>query len=468
MAAQKVLSSWGFSSAAVNGCTGGCFSALATSAAARERRRREERAQRAADMAAAAAARGDRLYGPEPAGDPHEQQGHRSVPLEKMPQRVPFSVALVTGACGLVGQHLVAMLAARGAKRIVCLDIADVPNPDFASMRIAYSEDFGCDIEYVQYNIAAPRTDVDPFVDVEVVFHVAAIVGVFHKFEAYDGVNHIGTKHVLQSFLRSGRRANHAPIVFVDCGSPSTRYPSSGEMPGVLEADMAFNDNIHEYATSKARGERAVLGANGKMSACGCQLATCTVAPETVYAPEDRIVLANLLASAQQGLLRVLGNGENNVTFTHADNISHGLILAASKLWHEGAKSPAAGEFFVVNDGDAQNFWDAVDDAVQICGLPSVRAKCAVPEFVLWPGVMAGVLYTKLTGHIIKLTPFSFRMVLRNRVLAIAKARHVLGYRPVIAFEDGWRESALAIARRQGILPALTPKARALQPSRGM
>lgn len=454
-----MLNNWGFSSYAASGCTGGCFGTLAALAAARERRRRQERAQRASAMAAAAEARGDDRYGPGPGGEPLDT---------KDPQQVPFSAALVTGACGLVGQHLVAMLAARGAKRIVCMDIMEVPSPDFASKRAHCSETFGCDIEYVQYNIAAPRTDIDPFVDVEVVFHVAAIVGVFHRFEAYDPVNHIGTKHVLERFLRSGRRARGAPIVFVDCGSPATRYPNSGEMPGVLEDDMAFNDNVHEYATSKARGERAVLIANGKVSACGCPLATCTVAPETVYAPEDRVILASLLVSAQQGLLRVLGSGENNVSFTHADNISHGLILAASKLWHEGATSAAAGEFFVVNDGDAQNFWDAVDDAVQTCGLPSVRAKCAVPELVLWPGVFAGVLYTKLTGHIIKLTPFSFRMVLRNRVLAVAKARHVLGYRPVVAFEDGWREAALAIGRRQGILPARAPKSCASQPHCGM
>jgi nucleoside-diphosphate-sugar epimerase len=168
------------------------------------------------------------------------------------------------------------------------------------------------------------------------------------------------------------------------------------------------------------------------------------VAPHQVYAPEDKLFLPAMLQTAISGKLRIFGKGENAVSFTHADNIAHGLVLAAAKLWQEGPESRAAGEFFVVTDTGARNFWDAVDMAIEECGLPSLRSRMHLSPNLLSLIAHLGSVYTQLTGRFVKLTPFTLRMLIINRTFCTAKARHLLGYKPVISFEDGWAETLSA------------------------
>lgn len=416
-------------------------------------RREQQRFDRAARVAKAvmqAERLGDEIY-----ADPDRAENH---PCKDQP--LPFSACLVTGCEGMVGKRLLAMLARRGVQRIVGLDKAEQPSRDFAELADTCKREHGASLEYVHGDITSRDALAcdegtgslvgnphGPFAGVEVVFHLAALVGPYFKTELYDQVNHQGARNVLEAFLRNGG-CTHPDIVLVDCSSPSTRYEPTGDMNGVMEHQLSYQSSIHEYATTKALGEKAILDSNGARTAAGGRLATCAVAPHQVYAPEDRLFLPAVLDSAQAGSLRIIGSGENYVSFTHADNIAHALILAAAKLWREGPSSPAAGEFFVVTDGTAHNFWDALDTAVVGCGMPSIREKMMVPVMLMWCIAYLGVVFTKFTGKFVKITPFSLRMIVINRHFCIAKARNILGYRPVISFEEGWCQTVAANKER--------------------
>lgn len=367
--------------------------------------------------------------------------------VDKSPASVPFSTCLVTGSEGLVGTRLVKMLARRGIKRIICLDIADGPSEAFRELSRSLKDHYGVEVGYVKADISKAEELVhDAFHGVEVVFHLAALVGPFYKHELYDAVNHRGALNVLQAFLDHGGSAAGPNAVLVDCSTPSTRYPLVGGWEGLMEKDMVYQDRIHEYATTKAKGEKAILDANGVKcrGRDGHVLATCAVAPHQVYAPEDKLFLPSMLETAQSRKLRIFGLGNNLVSFTHADNISHGLILAAAKLWCEGSTSKAAGEFFVVTDTGSRNFWDAVDSAVTECGMPSLWSKTHLSPALLSCVAYMGAAYTWLFGRFVKLTPFTLRMLLINRTFSTAKARHILAYAPVVSFEDGWSETVAA------------------------
>merc|ERR1712039_150423 len=110
--------------------------------------------------------------------------------------------------------------------------------------------------------------------------------------------------------------------------------------------------------------------------------------------------------------------------------------------------SRAAAEFFVVTDGGAYSFWDVVNEAVMACGVPSLYTKLHLPPALLSLVAYVGVVYTKLTGRFVKLTPFSLRMLLINRTFCTAKARHILGYSPVVSFEEGWAQTIEAARER--------------------
>ena len=70
--------------------------------------------------------------------------------------KAPPSVCGVTGGTGLVGRRLVEMLAERGAKTVVSLDIA--PKPSDAETVIGK-----CKIEYVQADITDYKQVLDAF-----------------------------------------------------------------------------------------------------------------------------------------------------------------------------------------------------------------------------------------------------------------------------------------------------------------
>jgi nucleoside-diphosphate-sugar epimerase len=397
----------------------------------------------------------------------------------------------------MVGRSTVAALASGGrCRHVVCMDIMPQP-PDFAARARAAERDYGCTLQYLRADITDETLLTDPesalqlalkAAKVECMVHVAALVGPFFPTPAYRKVNYVGTLNVLEACRVAGIRA------VVDCSSPSTRF-NGDNIQGMDEDEVWASlggkyQGLHEYATTKAMGEGAVLAAavqeaqegegEGEGGADPRWLCTCAVAPHQVYGPSDRLFLPALLRSARKGVLRVMGNGDNCVSFTNEANISHGLLLAAGALcahaeWRrkrgragrgggDDACTPAEialgragarvnGEFMVVTDatpempmGLAINFWDAVDDATARAGLGAIRSgckgRCRLPYYgLLLPIAYAGKLFTMLTGRFVNITPFTVKMLVIDRYFDIGKARTLLGYEPLVNFYDeerGW------------------------------
>ena len=369
----------------------------------------------------------------------------KSVPAVAAPPsceelRIPGAHCLVTGALGMVGSRLVAMLAERGASCVVCLDVRPQPD-DWPKTAQLMRKQHGCELRYASCDItdqAALVAPGGPFQGVTICIHVAALVGPFFPTALYDAVNHQGARNVLAAC-----KAHSCPVL-VDCSSPSTRF-NGADICGAQEKDLQYAF-VHEYARTKALGEQVILAANGD------GIATVAVAPHQVYGPDDLLFLPAMLETARTGRLRLFGSGSNVVSFTHVDNICHGLCLAAQELQRNGPTSPAAGEFFVVTDGDSgvRNFWDTIDEAVVACGLPSLHTKAALPTALLSLVAYAGALFTALTGRMVKLTPFTLNMLVIHRYFCIQKAEQLLQYRPLVSFDEGWGATVEAVKARMG------------------
>merc|ERR1712196_23136 len=99
------------------------------------------------------------------------------------------------------------------------------------------------------------------------------------------------------------------------------------------------------------------------------------------------------------GKLRVFGQGHNVVSFTHVDNICHGLILAAIALGDDN-NTESHGEYFVVTDGDPLNLWDVLDQTAVALGLASIRKKMHIPVSILYGiAALGNFLNTILCGR---------------------------------------------------------------------
>lgn len=339
--------------------------------------------------------------------------------------------ALVTGSSGLCGARLVEMLLERGAKTVICFDIT--PPSEALEKRFAETEKKygGKLISFVG------RTDGDLTSDaavekafqaadkIDVVLHIAALVGPFHERNMYYAVNTDGTKRIIEMC----KKYKCPKLVY--SSSPSTRFTGK-DMEGLREDQMDYPQKyLAMYAETKAYGEMEVHKALDPPT-----FMTISVAPHQVYGPHDNLMLPNLLSTAGNGRLRIFGEGRSKISVCYVDNYAHGLLCGADALYEN---SPALGKFYIVTDGEPVYFWKWINQAIVEMGFTDLYSKFHLPLWLLY-----GVAYVcNVIGFIInkkfKLNPFNVTMLTIHRYFSIENAQRDLKYEPLFKTEQSWK-----------------------------
>lgn len=327
---------------------------------------------------------------------------------------------VVTGGAGLVGGRLCEMLVERGAKRVVSFDINKNTCP--AAIRYDNLEDYIGDLTNKDQLRQA-------FKGADCVWHIAAVVGPYHKEEVYMKVNYYGTINVIEVCKELGIKK------IVMSSSPSTRHDGK-DIKGLRCEDQMYirkpGQFVQMYAESKAYGEMALR------EACDESLYTVAIAPHQVYGPGDGLFLASILNAARKKKLRIFGRGKNRISFTHVDNYCHALILGYHALY---SGSPALGKFYLVTDDQTQCFWDRIDEACVGLSYESLHSKFHLPAWLLYTAAYIFQFLELLTGKQFLLKVFSVRMMLIDRYFDISCAKRDLKYTPIIEFDKGWKDT---------------------------
>ncbi len=335
--------------------------------------------------------------------------------------------ALVTGSSGFAGARLVEMLLERGAKTVVAFDIVPpsaVTQKRFEDVQkktggkiIVLSQTEGDLCSGSAVDSAFKKVKLD------IVFHIAALVGPFHKKELYHQVNYVGTLRIIEGC----KRYNVKKLVY--SSSPSTRF-TGGDVQGLTEDEMPVPDKfVALYAETKAMGEKAVH------EACSDDLLTVSVAPHQLYGKYDGLFLPKLLEAAGSGKLRIFGKGANKISLCHIDNYSHGLLCGADALYKG---SPALARFYVITDDGPREFWKILNDAIVAMGFTDLYSKMHLPVLLLYTVAYICNFLTLLTGKQFKLKPFTVKMLIIDRYFSTKNAKRDLLYKPLISFEEGW------------------------------
>ena len=337
----------------------------------------------------------------------------------------------VTGGTGLCGIRLVEMLIERGAKRVVSFDI--VPPPEHAWKHK--------NIEWRVGDITNLNDVIEASKGADCIWHLAAAVGPFHPNDLYDKINYHGTLNIIEACKVNGIKK------LVMSTSPSTRMDGS-DLDGVQAEDLPelpLPSYLQAYAESKAKGELAARNAsNGK------DFFTVAVAPHQVYGPRDNLFLPNVLESYGGGTLRYFtcartGYGKNKVCFTFVDNYCHGLIIAERALY---PNSPALGKFYIVTDGDTHPYkegyaylWELINETGKYMGFPEIKDKTPYPSWLLIPLAYVAEYIGWAIGKKMKLNRFNINMLTMHRWFRIDGAISDLDYKPIVSYEDGWRDT---------------------------
>lgn len=209
-------------------------------------------------------------------------------------------VALVTGATGFIGSHLVEALLARGW-RVRCLVRK-------ASVLRWLPTD---DVSLINGDIGLPGDDLERAVrNVSVVFHLAGVTSAIDE-SAYVNVNVEGTRNVVVAMQKAAPKA-----LMVFCSSLAAGGPSTAKRP-VNETDEP--SPVSAYGRSKLTAERIVAESG---------LEFLTVRPPAVYGPRDTDILAAFRLAARGLALRVAPEGQR-LSLIHAEDLARGLACAA-------------------------------------------------------------------------------------------------------------------------------------------
>lgn len=312
--------------------------------------------------------------------------------------------ALVTGANGFVGSHLVERLL-RGGAQVRCLvrptsDLRWLEGPDIEVQRGSLM-----DVAWLRQAVRG----------VDVVFHVAAAAKAVSR-EGYFKANTETTAKVLAACEAAGIPR----VVFVS--SQAAAGPSDGVRPKT-EQDSAAP--LTAYGESKLQAELLVQ----RYAQVGEAV---IVRPPVVYGPRDRDVLV-LFRYVARGLCPLLGRKPRLLSIVHVADLVEGLILAAT-----GAKAPG-NTYFVCNDQPVE--WGGFADAIA-AAMGRKCFKLHVPEMLATPIAVLSELAARVRSKPALLSREKVReMRQRFWVCDNSKAKVELGFVARVSVEEGIKQT---------------------------
>ncbi len=318
-------------------------------------------------------------------------------------------VALVTGASGFVGSHLVQELLDRGWRVRVLLRRT-------SSRRWLPLER----LETVSGNVMDAGAVAAGVADASAVFHLAAVTSAVAPGE-YARINVGGTRGVCEALT-----ARNPDAVLVHCSSLAAGGPATGGRP-LTEADDPHP--ITPYGASKLASERVVAAAG---------LRSVIVRPPAVYGPRDTDVLA-AFRLATHGIALRLGPVGQRLSMVHVRDLVRGFVDA-------GDRGVGRGIYYV---SGAVHTWEEIVGVLgDAAGRPVRRVR--VPVALARVAGQVGSLVARVTRRKPLLTPDRVRDLTQpDWTCDDSRARRELAYTPRIALDAGIRDT-LAWYRREG------------------
>jgi nucleoside-diphosphate-sugar epimerase len=349
-------------------------------------------------------------------------------------------VTLVTGGTGFLGRKLVERLLAEGRRVAV---LGRTPAPDLAARGV----------HFIRASLDDASAATSACENVDTVFHVAAKVGVWGRYDDFFRINVLGTRALLEGARRHGVKN------FVHTSTPSVVY--NGHALANADESLPLTTRCPSpYPLTKAIAEREALAANSPA------LRTLALRPHLIWGVGDPHLVPRVLARARAGRLRIVGDGQNRVDMVHVENVvdAHLLAETALKRCHvlrdncsvsplknppenchvmsdtSSAPVSAAGRAYFITNGEPVILWDWVNQLLTALGEPPVSRHLSLATASSL-GAICETLWRvlPLRGEP-PMTRFIAAELAKDHWFNLAAARRDLGYAPRISMAQGTAE----------------------------
>ncbi|MBL8890751.1 MAG: NAD-dependent epimerase/dehydratase family protein [Planctomycetaceae bacterium] len=317
---------------------------------------------------------------------------------------------LVTGGGGFLGRAIVRQLTYRGEK-VRVLGRSSYP----------FLDKLG--VEVIQGDVRDPAVVNNACRDVELVFHTAAVAGIWGPWDRYHSINTVGTRNVIDACIAQGVQR------LIYTSSPSVVF-TGADQENVNETEPYPRRYLCHYPHSKALAEQEVLDSHDRT-----RLLTCALRPHLIWGPGDQHLIPRMLERARLEKLKRVGEGENKVDMIYVDNAAAAHLQAADALT---PTSPVGGQAYFVSEGQPVNLWLWINEILMLAGLPRVRRSVSYSS-AYTVGRILETMYEWFgwQDHEPIMTRFLACQLAHHHYYDVSKARRDFGMRPIVSFEEG-------------------------------
>jgi nucleoside-diphosphate-sugar epimerase len=316
---------------------------------------------------------------------------------------------LITGATGLLGSHLIKELQQRGES--IRAFVLPVENADLLEKQ---------GVEIVRGDITDPDTLPAAVKGVDLIFHLAGMMGVWRPLSDYRLVNVEGSVNLYKAAQTAGvRRFVHTSSHTV-YGLGHGRYMTEND-PLKPDADP--------YSITKTEADRLI---RRMMLTSGME--TVVLRPGTFFGPGDRLHFGRMAQKMKDGKGVIIGRGDNALPFCYVTDVAQGFLLAG---YHENAPGNV---YNITNDRPLTQLemFNEIADAVG-----GKHPKLHLPYLPIYYGAIVAEKVVARTTHTKPVvTELGALMFGSDNKHSVEKARRELGFEPQVELHEGIKLAA--------------------------
>jgi len=318
---------------------------------------------------------------------------------------------IVTGAGGFVGKALSLRLIEEGHQ------VIGIARGDYPELKKAGVETVRADLS------DNPAKYESCFEGVDGVFHVAAKVDMWGKFDDFYRANVIATENILATCHKFGV----GRLVYTS--SPSVIADGSN-LFGVDETRGYPARHQAHYPATKAVAERKVIESNSD------DFYTCSLRPHLIWGPGDTNLIPTILKKARDGKLVQVGNGENKTDLTYIDDCVNAHLLAMEALKNT---PEARGKTYFITQGEPVSMWPWINEVLQRNGMAPISKK--VPTWLALQLAWISEKWALATGGEPALTRFLVCEMSTSHYFSLKRAKELLGYEPSCSIAEAMEKT---------------------------
>lgn len=298
---------------------------------------------------------------------------------------------LVTGATGRVGRYLVDALVERGEHVRALLMTYDAAPKN---------------VEIVRGSILDKEAVANALKDVDVVYHLAAVLDYTAPKDHMFDVNVTGTKNLIEASRAS-------KFIYLS----STSVYGHHTNPHITEATPSAPSGF--YGKTKLLAEQLVLDKQGIV-----------VRSPDIFGRGFKNGYDYVLTQLDKGKMPIIGSGNNKIHWIHINDLIDALLLAKDK--------GRPGEVYLVAGKEAKPQKELLALLTKYLGTPAPRRH--LPKYLACMMAHYELFLSRFRGHKPKVIPEHISKITSDRVFDISKARQELGFEPKIEYDTAAKE----------------------------